>query len=72
MTVGNHVDLRARDLAVVNEIVGSAYEFVCADSAITSRGNSSMWKATLVGEMKGYSFYVHVQDGKIIRSSLLS
>ena len=70
MTVGNHVDLRARDLATVRETVGHTYEFVCCDSKLHTSWNSSMWKARLEGEMKGYTFYVHVYDGKVTSSSL--
>ena len=70
MTVGNHVDLRARDLAVVRDVVGNHYDFVCCDSKITDNWNSSMWKAKLQNEMKGYIFYVHVYNGKVSSSSI--
>lgn len=70
MTVGNHVDLRARDLAVVREKMGDSYEFVCCDSQFNAMGEYTMWKAKLEGEMKGYTFYIHVREGRITSSSL--
>jgi hypothetical protein len=70
MNVGNHVELRARDLAVVKATVGEHYDFKCIDSKIRDNGNSSWWTASLFGEMNGYSFWVHVWDGKVSSSSL--
>lgn len=69
MTVGNHVDLRARDLAAVKAVVGDTYDFKCMDSKLGTE-TYTMWKAALTGEMAGYSFWVHVWDGKVRTSSL--
>jgi hypothetical protein len=70
MTVGNHVDLRARDLMAVKEAVGEQYDFACFDSKLRENETYTAWKASLIGEMKGYSFYVFVWDGKVRSSSL--
>jgi hypothetical protein len=72
MTVGNHVDLRARDLVAVRETMGDSYTFKCVDSKLAvGRETYTMWKASLVGEMVGYSVYVHVWAG-VVKSSSLS
>jgi hypothetical protein len=72
MTVGNHVDLRARDSVVVAEQMGASYEFKCCDSKLAvDRETYTMWKASLVGELKGRVVYVHVYGG-VVKSSSLS
>jgi hypothetical protein len=72
MTVGNHVDLRARDGVVVAEQMGAGYDFKCCDSKLAvDRETYTMWKASLVNEMKGRYLYVHVYDG-VVKSSSLS
>jgi hypothetical protein len=70
MTVGNHIDLRARDLMAVKEAVGEHYNFECVDSKLRENETYTAWKASLFGEMNGYSFCVHVWDGKVSSSSL--
>jgi hypothetical protein len=73
MTVGNHVDLRARDLVAVREKMGASYDFKCVDSKLAlGRETYTMWKASLVGEMFGSIVYVHVWDGVVKSTSLLS
>jgi hypothetical protein len=70
MNVGNHVELRARDLMAAKEAVGEHYDFKCFDSKLRENETYTAWKATLFGEMQGYSFYVFVWDGKVSSSSL--
>lgn len=71
MTTEEHIALRDADAAMLEGVLGTAYSLVCVASELSGvRPSYTMWKAPLVGEMKGYTFYVHVRDGKISSSSV--